>query len=86
MARDPDLLRSLAAQGGEPQSALLVAVEEAFFLCGKALMRSHLWDPDRYVDRAAMPSLGRMISEQIGAPNVAAADAAVAESYTNRLY
>ncbi len=36
----------LVVEGHRPVLALEVTVEEAFFHCGKALMRSHLWDPD----------------------------------------
>jgi len=31
---------------------------------GKALMRSHLWDPMTHVDRSALPSLGQILAEQ----------------------
>src|SRR5437763_301080 len=42
---DAALLAPLAVQGKAPQSALRIAVREAFLHCAKALIRSHLWDP-----------------------------------------
>ncbi|WP_198407058.1 MSMEG_1061 family FMN-dependent PPOX-type flavoprotein [Nocardia terpenica] len=43
---EPDLLRSLAADGKPALLATVVRVEEVFYQCGKALIRSHLWNPD----------------------------------------
>ena len=45
LTRDPDLLAPATVQERTPTLGLLVAVEEAFFHCGKALIRSKLWDP-----------------------------------------
>lgn len=63
---DPDLLRPLAAHGKLPQSALVVAVELAWLHCGRALIRSRLWEPASYPAADALPSLGAMIAEEIG--------------------
>jgi PPOX class probable FMN-dependent enzyme len=63
---DPDLLRQLAAYGKLPRSALVVAVELAWLHCGRALIRSRLWEPDAQVAEGALPSLGTMIAEEIG--------------------
>lgn len=73
----------------QPKSVVLIAVEEAYLHCGKALMRSRLWHDDYKVDRAAaLPSLGRMLKDQIPtAPHtVEELEAAVNEGYTKRLY
>jgi len=43
---DPDLLGQLSAGGRPAQLATVVRVREVYFQCGKALIRSHLWDPD----------------------------------------
>ena len=80
------LLAPLAVNGKVPQSGLLVRVEEAFLHCGKALIRSRLWDPERQIDRTSLPSLGRMIAEQIEGLEVAEVEATVEESYRERLY
>ena len=49
-----------------PKLAIRVQVEAAYLHCAKAFMRSRLWDPAARVDRGAMPTSGRMISEQTG--------------------
>ena len=43
---DPDLLGQLSAGGKPALLATVVRVREAYFQCGKALIRSHMWDPD----------------------------------------
>jgi PPOX class probable FMN-dependent enzyme len=83
---DGDLLASVAAEGIAPHSALLITVHEAFFHCGKALIRSHLWDASRQVERRSFPSLGRILADQIQGMEASAAEAQVVESYRTRLY
>ena len=43
---DPDLLDQLSAGGKPALLATVVRVREVYFQCGKALIRSHMWDPD----------------------------------------
>lgn len=52
--------------GKAPRSLLRVQVREAYLHCPKALMRADLWGDSHRVDRAVMPSLVEMITEQIG--------------------
>ncbi|MCX6587044.1 MAG: pyridoxamine 5'-phosphate oxidase family protein [Acidobacteria bacterium] len=70
-----------------PRSALVIRVEEAFLHCGKAMIRSRLWDPAARVERCALPSYGQMLKDQIEIADTAAEiEASVAEGYRNRLY
>lgn len=41
--RDPAILESLAIQGKQPLAAIGIQVEEAYFQCAKALLRSKIW-------------------------------------------
>jgi uncharacterized protein len=84
--RDPALLESLAVKGKPAVAAILVDVEEAFFHCAKAMIRSALWDPSGRTDRGEMPSLGRILADQIGGLDPADADATVERSNRTRLY
>jgi len=83
---DEDLLERVEAQGKVPKTGLLITVEEAFFHCAKALIRSHLWDPATRVERKSFPSLGRVIADQIAGVEAATADAAIDQSYRDKLY
>ncbi len=62
---DPTLLGPFAVQGKIPQSALVVAVEQAWLHCGKALIRSQLWEQEAQVAPDALPTLGQMTADQI---------------------
>lgn len=62
---DPDTLAKMSVNGGTPKSALRVHVENAWFHCGKAMIRSKLWSSDAQVDASKLPTLGHMLSEQI---------------------
>lgn len=83
---DPGLLAPLAAQGQVPKAGLLVSVEEVYFHCGKALIRSDLWNPEKRVERKAFPSLGRILADQINGTNAEESERYIEESYRNRLY
>jgi uncharacterized protein len=63
---DPALLDACAVGGKAPRSGILVTAEEVYFHCGKALIRSDLWNPEKMLKHADFPSLGRIIAEQIG--------------------
>ena len=65
MSVDPDLMARMVEFGKPPRAVLHIDVLEAYFHCGKALMRSKLWSADR-VERAVMPSIGEVIHDQTG--------------------
>ena len=68
LVRDQALLERLAVDGKKPQLAIVVKVEECYLHCAKALLRSQLWDPARFMPRGEMPSLAQMIQDQIRPP------------------
>ena len=64
---DDEVDRSACADAKRmPKLVIRVAVQAAYLHCAKALMRSALWDPARHIDRAALPSMGEMLKDQIG--------------------
>jgi uncharacterized protein len=83
---DPALLEPLAVNGKVPRSGILVSAEEVYFHCGKALIRSDLWNPEKRVRRSDFPSLGRILADQIGGIDVEEAERYTADGYKNRLY
>jgi uncharacterized protein len=82
----PALLEPCAVNGKVPRSGILITADEVYFHCGKALIRSDLWNPDKHIAQSDFPSLGRIITEQIGEGSVAEAERYTAESYRTRLY
>ena len=84
---DPALLEPCTVQGKVPRSGILVTAEEVYFHCGKALIRSDLWNPEKMLKHADFPSLGRIIAEQIGDGRpIEESERYTAESYRTRLY
>ncbi len=84
---DPALLEPCAVNGKAPRSGILVTAEEVYFHCGKALIRSDLWNPEKMLKHADFPPLGQVIAEQIG-DGRSTEDAVrnTEESYRTRLY
>jgi PPOX class probable FMN-dependent enzyme len=62
---DQRLLGASAVAGRAPKVGLVVAIEEAFLHCAKALVRSALWDPARHIDRAILPSYAEMLLDHV---------------------
>jgi hypothetical protein len=63
-----------------------VAVEQAWLHCGKALIRSRLWDTEAKVKPDALPTLGKMFSDQVSGVDAAQADARLENGNKNRLW
>lgn len=61
LTTDAALLGPCAVEGKVPRLGLLIDIEEAFTHCSKAFLRSHLWDPARFLDRSVLPSSGEIL-------------------------
>jgi PPOX class probable FMN-dependent enzyme len=57
---DASLLAPCAVEGKLPRLGILVDIDEAYTQCSKAFLRSHFWDPERFVDPATMPTGGQV--------------------------
>ena len=63
VVRDADLRASMAVEGKIPDFAIIVHVEEAFYHCGKAVIRSGLWEPEKAVSVEGLPTYGRALKD-----------------------
>lgn len=66
ISTDPELCASFIMQGKVPRCVLVVAVEQVFFQCAKAIVRSKLWDPATQVERSTLPTSGKILAEISG--------------------
>lgn len=57
ISRDPGLLADGSVRGREPRFTLLVTVEEAMTHCSKCMVRSGLWEQERWPDTSDLPTL-----------------------------
>jgi uncharacterized protein len=64
VSADPKLLAAMEEFGKLPRAVLRIDVKEAYFHCGKALMRARLWAKDTQVERAVFPSISQVIHDQ----------------------
>ena len=65
---DASILSTFAGDKRTPKLVIEVTVCVAYLHCAKAFMRSQLWNPASIVDRAALPTMGEMLSDQTGMP------------------
>lgn len=91
ITNDPELLRRCVVNGKQPKVGVLISVDEAFLHCAKALKRSKLWQDEYRQDRAQMPSIARIILEQVNEKPVeerlaAEKDRSVEDNYRDELY
>ncbi|OWY28474.1 MSMEG_1061 family FMN-dependent PPOX-type flavoprotein [Herbaspirillum robiniae] len=83
-----ELLERLAEKERKPKCAVVVAIDEVLFHCGKAINRAGLWDEEARLDRASVPSPGQMKAALTGGDAAAAQtmDAGYYQSVRNNLY
>jgi uncharacterized protein len=84
---DPQILETMQVKGKPALLYTHVDVQECFFHCGKALIRSHLWNPAEWDAQtrsiAAQQMAGQRVPDEEG---VRRTEAALEHSYTDELY
>ena len=65
---DALLLATFANEKRTPKLVIEISVTDAYLHCAKAFMRSKLWHAESQIDRAALPTMGQMLSDQTGMP------------------
>ena len=85
LTTDPELLARCAVEGKVPKLGILVEIDEAYTQCSKALLRSHLWDAERFLTQDDMPTNGEIQRAIRGGDfDAATYDAERAERYARR--
>ncbi|EOD63764.1 pyridoxamine 5'-phosphate oxidase family protein [Amycolatopsis vancoresmycina] len=72
LVSDAPYFDSLVVKGKRPKLAVVVEVEQVYMHCAKAFLRSSLWDPATWPDRATLPTLGTILRDQMDLPIPAA--------------
>lgn len=80
------LCERFAVQGKAPRTVLVVHVAEAYFQCSRAVLRARLWEPESRVDRASLPTPGRILAEASAGRIGAEYDAGLQERLRANLY
>jgi hypothetical protein len=63
---DADLLASFRIEGKPPRTVMVMTVEEIYFQCARAIVRSELWNPDKRVDPRTLPTPGQILADLSG--------------------
>lgn len=66
LSADPALLGSFAVGGAAPRSVIVVAVEEIYFQCARAVLRAGLWDASRHAAPGSLPTPGQILATLSG--------------------
>jgi hypothetical protein len=63
LSADADLLASFRVDGKAPRTVIVMAVDEIYFQCARAIVRSHLWNPDKRLDPKSLPTPGQILAD-----------------------
>jgi len=88
ITNDPELLDTMPVRGKRPWFAIGVEVEECFLHCGKAFIRSELWEPGAWPDLVTVPSGAAILKASARGldASLEEIEAGLQESYKTRLY
>ena len=84
LSKDPALLERLSAKGKPALLATTVEIEECFFHCGKAMIRSGMWQPDTWPERASS-IIAKQAARKLDVETKVIEDA-LEENYRDELY
>ena len=62
VSTDPALLESFRVEGKPPRTVIVMTVDELYFQCARAIIRSDLWNPDKRVDPKSLPTPGQILA------------------------
>ncbi|MDE2068492.1 MAG: pyridoxamine 5'-phosphate oxidase family protein [Bradyrhizobium sp.] len=62
ISTDPALLESFRMEGKPPRTVIVMTVDELYFQCARAIIRSDLWNPDKRVDPKSLPTPGQILA------------------------
>jgi PPOX class probable FMN-dependent enzyme len=87
LVREAPFFDEMIVKGNRPALALIVDIEQIFFHCAKALMRSKVWKPETW-DPQALPSHARIVKDvQYTEENLEQLEEYYAErNYSKKLY
>jgi hypothetical protein len=87
LVSDAPFFERLVVRGKRPQLAIMLHVEDLYLHCAKAFLRSSLWDPATWPERADIPTMGRMMKDQLAlAASAEELDADLDNSSATKLY
>lgn len=86
LVREAPFFDEMIVKGHRPRLAVVVEIEQIFFHCAKAFMRSQLWKPESW-NPEVLPSHARLLKEvQVVEETLEELETYYGESYAKKLY
>ncbi|MFG1801654.1 pyridoxamine 5'-phosphate oxidase family protein [Micromonospora carbonacea] len=86
LVRDAPFFDDMVVRGHRPVLAIVVEIEQIFFHCGKAFLRSELWRPETW-QPDALPSRARLAKElEVPTESLADLEAYYGPAYERKIY
>ncbi|MFI7224329.1 pyridoxamine 5'-phosphate oxidase family protein [Nonomuraea angiospora] len=86
LLRDAPFFDEMIVKGHRPHLALVVEIEQIFFHCAKAFLRSELWKPDSW-EPEVLPSHARLVKDvQKVEESLEQLESYYGKAYAERLY
>jgi PPOX class probable FMN-dependent enzyme len=63
---EESLLASFEMDGKHPRSVVVITIDEVYFQCARAVMRAELWNTERFIDPANLPTPGMLLKAAKG--------------------
>lgn len=63
LTADPALMQTFAIDGKAPRTVMVIEIQEIYFQCARALIRSGLWRDDARIDPKSLPTPGAILAE-----------------------
>ncbi|MDQ0558513.1 PPOX class probable FMN-dependent enzyme [Rhizobium mesoamericanum] len=66
VTNDEAVLSSFVMDGKHPRTVIAITIDEVYFQCARALIRSELWNPKTFIDPKSLPTPGLMLKAATG--------------------
>ena len=84
---DHEKLKFAQVSKNPVRTGLVISINQCYFHCGKAVIRSKLWKEEHKIERKEFPSFGKILNEQAKLnETVEASDIRLNEAYKNEIY
>lgn len=82
----PDLLQKYAVRNQPARAVVEVTAKSIYFQCGKAVVRSGLWQKEKWPSLDGLATFAEALADQIKGLEKPVVEAALDKSYRDRLY
>jgi len=62
LTNDDDILESFSVDKKLPRSVIVARIDEVYFQCARAIVRSELWNPERFIAPRTLPTAGEILA------------------------